>query len=818
MNTWLLDFRLAWRSLRRSPVFSLVAVVTLALGIGFNTALFSLLHSVLINPLPYPEADRLAMIWNELGEGGAQSLPAVSSADFRDYQVLSETFQEFAAASGSNAVGLNGILTGDGRPEKVDLSPVTANFFSLFGVSPALGRQFSAEEEAFQGPKVAVLSHQLWQRRYGSDPELLGSSIEIDGLAHEVVGILPESFRLLLPAEAFLLKHSDVWVPLQVDPSRQRPRNFTTFSVFGRLKPDVSFEAAQREMNDIAAHLRATHPVHTASHLKIRAVPLQEDIVKGIRPALVALMGAVSFVLLIVCANVGSLLLVRGIGRQRELSVQMALGAGFGRLMRRLLAESLLLASLGGLLAVGVAKAGLAALRSLPSADLPRLAEVEIDGTVLAFTAATAFVTAIVFGLLPAWQGARADGAAAFGSGSRASSGRSQTRLRSALVIAEVGICLVLLIGVGSMIQSFRSLQQVEPGFRPQGVLTFRVELPRSEYPSFRECEAFFDLLEESLLGLPGVEAVGRGSKLPLSGSGPLQPYAYDEATARAWESVTADGRWISPGYFDAMGTRVLSGRPLQESDRERARKETLLVIDEVVARRAFPDGNAVGQRLQVEPTSSDNPFGEVLAVVEHVRSHDLARPMWGQIYRPGWGGRGMTLVVRTTGDPEVLKRPVDLLVRSLDPGLPVIDSKLMTTYVDEALGPVRFSLLLMSLFGVLALILVTMGVYGVVSYGVGARLREFAIRLALGEDPGRLSRRVLAQGMKLVLIACFLGLAASWFLARYLDDLLFQMDPRDPLTMAGGALLLFAVALLASYLPARRAGRVEPASLLQQE
>jgi len=818
MDNLALDIRLAFRSLLRSPGFSLVAVATLALGIGFNTALFSLLQGVLLNPLPYPESDRLAVIWNELGEGGAQSLPAVSGADFRDYQVMSETFEEFAAASGGNAVGLNGILTGEGRPEKVDLSPVTANFFSLFGVNPILGRHFSPEEEAFEGPRAAILSYQLWQRRYGGDPSLIGSSIEIDGQPHEVVGVLPQDFRLLLPAEAFQLKHSDVWTPLAVDYNNLRPRNYTTFSVFGRLKKGVSFEQAQQEMEAIAAALRETHPVHTASNLQIRAVPLQEDVVKGARPALVALMGAVVFVLLIVCANVGSLLLVRGAGRRREMCVQAALGASFGRLLRRLLVESLLLAGLGGLLAVTVAQVGLAALRALGPEDLPRLAEVGIDGSVLAFTAALALLTAILFGLLPALQGARVEAAAALRAAGRASGSRGQSRLRSAFVIGEVAISLVLLIAVGLMIQSFRALQQADPGFDSQGVLTFRIELPRNEYVNFEERRFFFEVLEENLLGLPGVLSVGSISQLPLSGSGPMQPFAYDEQTARAWESVTADGRWMTPGYFEAMGTRILAGRSFETADLERARETPLILIDEVVARRAFPNQNAVGQRLQIEPSDSETPFAEVLGVVEHIRAHDLSQQVWGQIYRPGWGGSRRTVVVRSAGDPEALIQLVDDLVTSMNPGLPMIDPLPMNAYVDEALGQARFSLFLMTLFGVLALVLVAIGIYGVISYGVGLRLKEFAIRLALGENPSRLILRVLRQGSTLVAVAAVLGLAGSLLLGRYLQDLLYQVDSRDPGTMIAAALILIAVALLSSYLPARQASRVEPASLLQQD
>ncbi len=793
-----------------------VAVLTLGLGIGANTTLFSVLHNVLLSPLPYPDSDRLAVIWNELGQGGAQSLPAVSAADYRDYPRMSELFEDFAAGSGARAVGLSGILTGDGVPEKVDLSPVTANFFPLFGVRPAHGRQFAPEEEVFEGPKVAILSHQLWQRRFGGDPGLVGRSIEIDGQLHEVVGILPADFRLLLPAEAFMLQHSDVWTLLQFDYDNAPPRNYTGFSVFGKLKEGVGFVRAQEEMERIAAELRAIHPVHAASNLQIRAVPLQHDVVKTVRPVLLALMGAVGFVLLIVCANIANLMLVRGAERSREMAIQAALGAGSARLVRRLLAESTILAGLGAVVAVAVSRGALAALAALAPAGLPRLGEVSIDGTVLAFTAGTALLTAVLFGLIPAFHGRRVDLASVLRSDARSGGGR-QHRTRQLLVVGEIGLSVVLLIGVGLMVKSFAALQEVDPGFESAGVLTFRIELPNGAYPESEQRSAFFDQLEERALALPGVTGFGAISQLPLSGSGPLAPYAYDEETARNWESVTADGRWITPGYFESMGIGLVAGRSFASADRSLDRS-ALVVIDEVVAGRAFPGQPAVGQRLQIRPTSAENPYAEVVGVVEHVRAHDLSRQLWGQIYRHGWSGRTRTLTLQTEVDPARLIQPIGALVAEMDPQLPVIDARPMRAYVEDASSQARFSLLLMGLFGLLALILVAIGIYGVVSYAVGLRLREFAVRLALGELPGSLARRVLGQGLALVLAASILGVSASLLLTRYLADLLFGVAPNDPVTIAGAALVLAAVALIACYLPARRAARLEPASVLREE
>lgn len=817
MDTVFLDLRHAVRSLRKAPGFTAVAVLTLGLGIGLNTTLFTVVHGVLLNPLPYTEADRLAVIWNDLGQG-AQSLPAVHPLDFRDYREKSRLFEEFAAASGANVAGLAGVLTGEGEPEQVTLSPVTSNFFSFLGVDPLLGRHFTAAEEVPQGPQVAIISHALWQRKYGGDTEIIDRVIDIDGRPFTVVGVLPESFRLLLPPEAFLIRHSEIWVPLQADYGDMPPRNYTFFSVFGRLKPDVTFPQAQAEMNAIAAQLRAEHPVHAASNLQIRAVPFKQDVVKGVRPALLALLGAVGFVLLIVCANLANLMLVRGTARRRDLVIRAALGAGKARLMRGQLAESLLLAGLGAALALLLTQIALGALEGFAPADLPRLENLRIDPLVLAFTAGIALLTALLSGLAPALQSARLHLVEALKEGSHSTSGAGQHRLRRLLVVGELGLCLVLLVGVGLTIQSFSSLTRADPGFDPQGLLTFRLQLPATTYPDATTRQTFFDLLEERLQGLPGVTAVGATSQLPLTGSGPLSPYAYDAETARNWESITADGRVVTPSYFQAMDAQLLAGRFFTSRDNTEAPR--VIIIDDLLAEQVWPGRDPVGQRLQVRPNDAENRFAEVVGVVDHLRLYELSRDVRPQIYRPfaASPGRLLSFALRTTADPNQLIPPLRRLVAELDPGLPMTEVQPMSTYVRGATAQLRFSLLLMTLFAILALVLAALGIYGVIAQAVSQRKHEFAIRLALGEEPDALRRRLVGEGMRLVGVSLLFGAALALGLTRFLDSLLFEVQPTDPTTFAAVGLFLSAVALVACYLPARRATRTNPASALRTE
>jgi putative ABC transport system permease protein len=815
MRTIAQDLRYAFRVLRHAPGFTFVAVLTLGLGIGAATAIFSIVSGVLIRPLAYREADRLVNLWVDFGVA-AQSLPAMSPGDFKDYQQRTRLFESIAAASGANVVGATGALTDGGNVERVDVSTVTANFFQTMGVDPLHGRHFTAEEEAAGGPQVVMLSHRLWLSRYGGDPGIVGRRIRLDGLDQTVVGVLPARGRLWLPAEAFLVTDAQIWKPLQFNYANQPPRNYTFFTVFARMKPGVTLAQAQTDLESVAAQLRAEHAVHEAAGMRIRAVPLQADVVKHVRPALVALFGAVGMLLVIACANVAHLLLARSTARERELAVRGALGASRGRLLRQLATESVVLSAGGGALGIFLAWLGTRWLVWMNPANLPRVDAIRIDPDVLLFAIGSSAATAVLFGLIPALRAARVDVNRTLRAGTNPSAAKAQVRMRGVLMVGEVALTLVLLIGAGLMVRSFIALQQVRPGFDPARVLSFRVSLPVAKYTRFEMRAEFIRRMEEELKRLPGVAHVGFTSQLPLTGSGALSPFAYDEATARNWESATADGRGASPDYFRALGTRLLAGRFFEERDRG----ANVIIIDETLAARAWPGEDAVGQRLQVQPTGSPNAFAEVVGVVEHVRSQDLARAVRPQIFRPmiGFGGTQPFVVVRTTSDPSSLASSVRQVVASMDPDAPVDRVQPMSVYVGDALAQSRLTLILMAGFGVVALVMAAVGIYGVISYSVSQRTKEIGIRMALGQETWQIRNLVVGQGLRLVAISLAIGLAAAYVLASSVSGLLYGVNPRDPVTFGGMAVFLLVVALAGCLVPARRATAVNPLSALKAE
>jgi len=815
MRTILPDLRYALRMLRRAPGFTAVAIVTLGLGVGAATAIFSIISAVIVRPLTYREPERVVNLWVDFGVA-AQSLPAMSPGDFKDYQQRTQLFESIGAASGGNIVGATGALGEGGNVERVDVSTVTANFFQTVGIDPLYGRHFTAEEEAAGGPTVVMLSHRLWVSRFGGDPQIVGRRIRLDGLDQTVVGVLPATGRLWLPAEAFLVTDAQIWKPLQFNYANQPPRNFTFFTVFGRMKPGVTLAQAQADLETVAAQLRAEHAVHEAAGMRIRAVPLQKDVVKHVRPALFALFGAVGMLLLVACANVAHLLLARATARERELAVRGALGATRGRLLRQLTTESLLLAAAGGALGIGLARIGTRWLVWMSPANLPRVDAIRIDPGVLLFALGATLATAVVFGLVPALRAAGVDVNRTLRAGTNPSASKAQVRMRSVLMVAEVALTLVLLIGAGLMVRSFVALQQVRPGFDPASVLSFRVSLPVAKYSRFEMRAEFIRRMEEEIRRLAGVTHVGFTSQLPLTGSGALSPFAYDEATARSWESATADGRGASPDYFRALGTRLLAGRFFEDRDRG----ANVIIIDETLAARAWPGENAVGKRLQTQPTGSPNRFSEVIGVIEHIRSQDLARAVRPQIFRPliGFGGTQPFVVVRTTVDPASLIPVVRQLIASMDPDAPVDRAQPMTAYVNDALAQSRLTLVLMAGFGIVALIMAAVGIYGVISYSVSQRTKEIGIRMALGQEARQIRNLVVGQGLRLVAISLLIGLAAAYALSVTVSGLLYGVNPRDPLTFGGMAAFLLAVALLGCLIPARRATAVNPLAALKAE
>src|SRR5579863_4515328 len=812
------DLRYAIRMLRKSPGFTAVAIATLALGIGASTAIFSVVNGVLLRSMPYGDPNRLVVIWNDYGNQG-QSLPAVSCPDFQDYRDRSR-LTEFAAATG----GPGGTILFDeqdgGRPVQFDMAAVTTNFFSLFEVQPELGRAFTQEEGALNGPNVVMMSHRLWQSRFHSDPNMIGKTIQINGRPTTLVGVLPAQFQLLLPAEALSLKDSDLWIPQRI-PYMQLPRNLTFLTVFGRLKAGVNFAQAQSEMDGIAEQLRREVEVHKESGMRIRVVPLQYDVVKHVRATLWTLLGAVGFVLLIACGNVANLLLTRATAREREVAVRSALDASRFRIIRQIFTESILLAALGGLGGLLLAWWGVGFLILLHPAGLPRLGEIRIDNRVLAFSAAACLLTALLFGLAPALRGARGNLSNTLKKNGRGLGDSAGQGVRRFLVVSVFALSFVLLVGAGLLIRSFVALQHVNPGFNSHNVLTFRLSTPGNRYPDSDARARFARELDQKLAALPGVQSVGLISHLPLTGSGPQMPYAYNAETSQKWESLSADYRPVTPRYLPTIGAHLAAGRFFEDSDD--SKHPLVAIVDESLARRAWPGESAIGKKLEIELLAQQNNprvFAVVVGVVGNLRIHDLTRAVREQIYVPfaqePFGTMGVA--IRTTGDPAGMFAQVEQQVRALDPAIAVRDLKLMDAYVDDARAPMRFNLILIGIFGGAALLLASIGLYGVMAYSVTQRSHELGIRIALGAAPRDVLRLVLTQGTHLIVIGAAAGLVAALFLTRAMTSLLYGVGANDPWTFLGVAVLLTAVALFACYLPARRASRVDPIVALRYE
>jgi putative ABC transport system permease protein len=823
MNALLNDIRYTLRLLAKSPGFTLVAVLTLALGIGANTAMFSVIHAVLLRPLPYLQADRLTIIWNDYGSGG-QSLPAVSPPDFRDYQQRCRSFEQLAAATGGGGAAVDfGTTEGDERPQQVTVGFVTANFFSILGVNPILGRGFLPEEAVINGPNVVILSYGFWQRRFGGDMQIVGRILRYNRQDVTIVGVLPRDFHLLLPPESLLLRDSELWRPTQI-PYDNFPRNLTTLAVFGKLKPGVTLAQAQSEMDGIAAQLRSEHEVHRTSGLRIRVVPMQYDVVKNARTSLLILFGAVGLVLLIACANVANLLLARASAREREIALRAALGAARPRLIRQGLTEALVLALLGGVAGIFVGSTALQLLLDLHPANVPRLAEVHLDLPVLAFSFAACAFTGVLFGILPALQLGNPNLSDVLKEGGKTSASLGRSQVRRLLVISEIALSLMLLLGAGLLIRSFFRLENARPGFDTENILTMRLNIPFNRYPKFDAVVAFTRKLQDRVRAIPGVESVGSINRLPLSGSGPQTPYAYDAATEQAWESISADWRVVTPGYFETMGMQLAHGRFF--TDQDDLQHPFVTVVDELLANRAWPHQNPIGKRLQLmyfpnfNSPGLNRSYAQVIGVLKHPRVHDLTRDVREQVYISQYQQPGglLSLVLRTRGDPGALSKAVESAVTSLDPGIPVYEVRTVADSVSDALAPRRFSLLLLMIFGAVATGLAVVGLYGTIAYSVTQRTQEIGIRMALGATTYEVSRMVLREALQLISVGIVAGLLGTVLLGRILNSMLFEVSARDPLTYFAGAALIALVSILACWLPARRATRVDPMLALRYE
>jgi putative ABC transport system permease protein len=788
----------------KNPGFSLIAIITLALGIGANAAIFSVVNAVLLRPLPFKDPDRLMMI----RETKLPQFPefAVASGNFLDWKKQATVFEQLVAFRFSS---FN--LIGAGDPERLSGYSVSEGFFSMLGAPPQLGRDFLAEEYQPGRSNVVILSNGVWQSRFGGDPKVLGQAITLDGQSYNIVGVMPASF-------AFGGREAGLWTPQAFTAQHAQNHGGHSFAAMGRLKPGVTVDQARSEMVAIAGRLAAQYPdVNTGWSVKI--MPILEFTVRSIKPALVVLLGAVAFVLLIACANVANLLLARAAGRQKEIAIRTAMGAGRSRIARQLLTESMLLAFVGGVAGLLLAKWGMDLLLKLAPQGLPRMGDVSLDGRALAFTAAITLLTGMVFGLVPALQSSKPNLNETMKDAGRGSTeGGRRQRIRGALVVLEVASALVLLVGAGLMIKSFWRLLQVDPGFNPENALTLSVALPRSKYPEEVRQIAFFQQLLEKVKNLPGAQAAGASNVLPLAddfvlgfdvqGRPPLPPGVGQSTN---FYSVSAD-------YFKAMGIPLLRGRLLTERDTKDS--PHVAVVNETMAKKIFPDEDPIGKRITFDRRDNNPDWYEIVGVVGDVKHYGLDQTTTLQTYEPFTQQTfsSMSLVVRTAGDPTQATAAIRNAVLELDKDQPIANIKTLEQLVSTSIAQQKFSMSLLGVFAAVALALAAVGIYGVLSYAVTQRTHEIGIRMALGAGRRDVLRLVVGQGMRLTLIGVSVGLVAALALTRLMSTMLFGVSVTDPLTFSSIALLLAAIALLACWIPARRAAKVDPMVALRCE
>jgi putative ABC transport system permease protein len=809
MSVFLQDLRHAIRMIWKSPGFTVVAVLTLGLGIGANSAIFSVVDGVLLRPLPFPRPDRLMTI-SMRDAANPDERTVLSDADFLDWKAQNQAFEHVAGFTDAWFT-----MTGQGDPERLRGAAVTADFFAVLGVAPSLGRTFTSEEGAPGSPRLVVLSDHLWRSRYRADSRILGQTIQVNGAARTVVGVMPAGFRFP-PDGSGLPGQVEIWsLMMNTPPERRGPYYLTGL---GRLRDGLSMMQARAEVETIGRRVAQEHPLDMVGATYV-AGPLQETLVSNVRRALLVLLGAVAFVLLIASANVANLMLTRTTAREREIAIRLAVGAGRSRIIRQWLTEGLLLALLGAGFGLLLAHWLTDALLALSPANLPRLHEIGVDGRVLAFTLCVATLSGILTALGSALQCIHTGIFRALKERSHSGEGPARRRTRSLLVIGETALSVMLLVGAVLMITSFLRLQRVSPGFSPENILTLSIDLPGARYDDAK-INPFYTRLLEKVNALPGVQAAGIGISLPPASLSITDNFSIEGIPVAPGSSAPlAAVLFVSPDYFRALGVSTLRGRNFDASDSEKAPK--VVMINETLAKRFFPGQDPIGKRMKVGgPERPTAPWMEIVGVVGDVRFSGLDADPMPAYYEPylqvPWAGT--YLVVRSASNPRNLARAVRQAVASLDPDLAVAEVRTMEELMAGSVARPRFVTLVLTLFGGVAVLLAAVGIYGVLSYRVALRTSEIGIRMALGARPRDVVKAVLRQGMTLVAVGILLGLGGAVSLARVLQGLLFGVSPNDPATLSGAALILAAVALLACWLPARRAARVEPLTALRYE
>jgi predicted permease len=813
IESFVQDTRYALRMLRRSPGFTVVAALTLALGIGINTAIFSVVYTVLIEPLPFERPEELAIVWSNFEKMGAPRAPG-SGFELREIHDRARMFQDFAGIWAGN-----GTFTGEGDPEQVKVGFVTANFLQVLGARPALGRAFVSEEGG-RGRPAVILSHGLWQRRFGRDANIIGRAVRFEGGNFTIVGVMPVDFQLVFPPDANVPADIQAWVPFPYD-IYSMPRDLYFIRILGRLKHGVTLQQAQADADAVAHQLRSQFKEFGGENLKLVVSPLHGDAVRNVRPALVALVAGAALVLLIACVNVANLLLTRAGARRKEIALRVSLGSPRRRIIRQLLTESLVLCGVGGALGLLLGWWGVELLMSIKPDSLSRVGSAGLHPPIVAFAALISIGSAILFGLAPALESTKlniVDTLRAAGRGNTV----TPRRLRAFLVVSEITLSFILLIGAVLMIRTFERLGSVDPGFNSTRILTFEIELPGSRYESDVDRSNFIMRWEEKLKALPGVDSVGAISHLPLDDyPNWYSPYTPEGRPDGETKGLLADYRTVTPGYFASIGGRLVAGRDFDKLDQAKGR--LVVIVDKLLARTAWPGQNPIGKKIKAEHFV-DGGFGdqwsEVVGVVRHIRHHSLSKELRGQIYIPYTQSSRthMSFVIKTKGDPTALIQAIRRQLGEMDKDLAIAKVRPMRDYVAQASAAASFTAVLATIFAALALLLAMVGIYGVLSYSVSQRTHELGVRMALGAAPRQIVRLVVREGLVLIGIGMALGALGALGLSRYLETLLYGVTPSDPLTylIVAGAVLAAAVA--ACWKPAYRASSCNPVEALRYD